>query len=59
MQHIMLAFLNPVSKLVFLHFSIVIVTDLLVTETVIRKFEEEDLKNLHYKMVKKSSHCSF
>ena len=33
--------------------------DLLATETVIRKFEEEDNKKFNYIMVKKPLHCSF
>ena len=44
MQHI-LAFASTLSQLAFLHFSFVIVIDLCATETVIRKFEEEDSKN--------------
>ena len=50
MQHI-LAFASTLSQLAFLHFSVVIVIDLCATETVIRKFEEEDSK--------KQLHCSF
>ena len=43
----------------FLRFSFVIVIDLLATETVIRKFEEEDSKKFNYMMMKKPLHCSF
>ena len=59
MQHIMLAFASTLSQLAFLHFSFDIVIDLLVTETVIRKFAEEDSKRFNYKMVKKPLQCSF
>ena len=33
--------------------------ELLASETVIQKFEEEDSKNFNYKMVEKPLHCSF
>ena len=33
--------------------------ELLASETVIQKLEEEDSKNYNYKMVKKPLHCSF
>ena len=55
----MLAFTSTLSQLAFLHFSFDIVIDLLVTETVIRKFAEEDSKRFNHKMVKKPLHCSF
>ena len=55
----MLAYANVLSQLVFLHFSFVIVIDLLATETVIRKFQEEDSKKFNYNMAEKPLHFSF
>ena len=45
MQHVMLAFVNTLSQLAFLHYSFVNVIDLLATETVFENLKKKIPKN--------------